>query len=352
MPRHALRTTAALLVATLAIGVAAGPAAATYPGPNGRITFSREDDNGIHQIWTSNPDMTHQVQLTTDGASFAAWSPDATRIAYQRGNDPDPTDDQEIQNIFTMRADGSDVRQITPSIGDSEKPAWSPDGRWLAFSTDAGNYPDGQGIYLIPSDGSGPMRMLTPKPAGTFFAELPRFSPDGSKVAFTAYRGSNIVQNPGQDKLAGFDSAVFVVGIDGMGVQQLTPWGIAAVNPDWSPDGRRIIFSGEPPHAGNVADVMIMDADGQHIRDLTQDHGATGFSNSEKSPWYEASDDLTWSPDGTRILFVHASYRPDDGFQYGFQVMNPEGSDRVWAAGAPGVDFVHMPDWGTAPLLP
>lgn len=352
MPRHALRSSAAAAVAALVIGIAVSPVAATFPGSNGRITFSREDAGGNHQIWTSNPDMTRQIQLTTNGGAFATWSPDAKRIAFQQANDPDPTDDQEIQNIFTMRSDGSDVRQITPSIGDSEKPAWSPDGRWLAFSSDAGNYPDGQGIYLIRSDGSGPMRMLTPKPAGTFFAELPTFSPDSSKVVFTAYKGSKAVFNPGQDKLAGFDSALFVVGTDGTGVQQITPWGIAAVGPDWSPDGRRIIFSGEPPHQGNVADVMIVDADGRHLQDLTHDHGATGFSNSEKSPWYEASDDMTWSPDGTRILFVHASFRPDDGFHFGLQVMNADGSGRGWASGAAGVEFDHMPDWGTAPLLP
>jgi Tol biopolymer transport system component len=343
-----MRPAAATLVALVAIASVASPAAATYAGVNGRITFMRDDGDGNMQVWTANPDLSRQVQVTATGGGFPAWSPDGTRIAFQRNTDPDPTDDLEIQDIFTMRADGTDVRQVTPSIGDSEKAAWSPNGRWLVFSSDAGN-PDGQGIYLIPSDGSGPMRMLTPKPDGTFFAELPRFSPDGSQVVFTAYRGANFVLNPRQEKLAGFDSALFVVRIDGTDVRQLTPWGIGAGDADWSPDGRRIVFAGQPPHLGNVGDVMVMDADGRHLQDLTNDHGATGFSRSDQSPWYEESFNAVWSPDGTKILFVHASYRPETAFALGLQSMNPDGSGRAWISGGQG--FEHQPDWGTAPLI-
>jgi Tol biopolymer transport system component len=350
MPRHALRSGAALVATLIALTAPAAPAAATYPGVNGRISFMRDDADGVSQVWTANPNLTHQVQVTSAGAGFATWSPDGSRIAFQRNTDPDPTDDQEIQDVFTMRADGSDVRQVTPSIGDSEKPAWSPDGRWLAFSTDAGNYPDGQGIYLIRSDGSGSMRMLAHHPAGTFFAELPEFSPDGSSVVFTAYRGANLVANPRQEKLAGFQFAVFVVGIDGSGVRQLTPWGIYAGAADWSPDGRRIAFESRPPHPANLGDVMVIDADGSHLRNLTQDHGGTGSGQVEDSLWYEESFNPAWSPDGTRIVFTHASFTAEDGFRLGLQAMDPDGTSRHWVGD--GTGFEHDPDWGTAALQP
>jgi Tol biopolymer transport system component len=348
MSRHVTRIASALLIAALALATSAASVGATSPGVNGRITFMREDADGAFQIWTANPDLSHQVQLTAgSGAAFPAWSPDGTRIAFSSGrSDPEPNDDVEIQDVFTMRADGSDIRKITESLGDAEKPAWSPDGRWLAFSTDAG----GQGIYLIPSDGSGPMRLLTPRPEGTFFAELPRFSPDGTRVVFTAYKGTRVLEHHREGSIAGFAAALFVVRLDGSGLKQITPWGIHAQDADWSPDGSRIVFTGQPPHLGNIGDVMVVDADGRHLTDLTHDHGATGFSNSDVSPRYEESFNAVWSPDGTKILFVHAIYTPEAGFTLGLQTMNPDGSGRAWVSDQHGEE--HQPDWGTAPLVP
>ena len=350
MSRHVARFLIVLGITLASLTLDAPITAATQPGHNGRIAFMRWNGSGFPDLWTANPDLSHQVQVTSGyGAGFPAWSPDGTRIAFSSGRcDPDPEDGVEIQDIFTIRADGSDLRKITPSVGDTEKPTWSPDGRWLAFSTDAGNYPAGQGIYVIPSDGSAPMRMVTPKPEGTFWSELARFSPDGRKLLFTAYRGANEVRNVRQEKLAGFEFALFVVGIDGSGLRQLTPWGLYAGDGDWSPDGSRIVFQSSPPHLGHIQHVMIVDADGQHLRSLTQDHGLTGLSSSDQSPWYEESFNPVWSPDGTRIMFVHASYTPEVGFNAGLQTMNPDGSDRRWVSDGHGEE--HQPDWGTAPL--
>jgi len=352
MSRHATRLVLATAVTAAALTVNATVATATHPGLNGRIAFMRFDESGSSNLWTANPDLTGQVQLTSGyAAGFPAWSPDGARIAFSSGrSDPDPDDGVEIQDIFTIRADGTDLRQITSSVGDSEKPSWSPDGRWLAFSTDAGDYPAGQGIYVIPSDGSGPMRMVTPKPAGTFWSELARFSPDGTKILFTAYRGANPVQNVRQDKLAGFQVALFVVGTNGSGLRQITPWGLYAEDADWSPDGSQLVFESAPPHLGHIRNVMIVDADGQHVRNLTLDHGITGLSASDGSVRYEESFNPVWSPDGTRIMFVHQRFTSATGFDAGLQTMAPDGSDRRWASADHAAE--HQPDWGTAPLFP
>ena len=209
MSRHALRAATATFAAALCLAAVAGPAAAQFPGTNGRILFQRDDG-----LYTANPDS--RTRRSSSPAGSGTGRRTARRSRTRRRPIRDPNDDQEVQNIYVARPDGSDERQLTPPIGDSEKPSWSRDGRWIIFSTDAGDYPDGQGIYIVPSDGSAPMRMLTPKPAGTFFAELPRYSPDGSKFVFTAYRGANSVQNAHQDKLAGFASALFVAKADGL----------------------------------------------------------------------------------------------------------------------------------------
>ncbi len=269
---------AAGLVVALSL-VVPGSALATQPGVNGRITYMQFDDNGQFQIWVSNPDMTHQVQITpgTSDGWFPSWSPDGTRIAFSsHSSDPDPNDDAEVIDVFTMRPDGSDVRKITDSVGTSAKPSWSPDGRWIVYSADRADYPSAQGIYVIPSDGSAPPRRITTLPASSVWQELPRFSPDGSRLVFTEYRGGKELR---KGAYVAEQSALFTVRPDGTDVRQITPWGIHAQDADWSPDGKRLVFGAQPTHIGNIGDVMIADADGGHLKDLTQDHGLTGIGN-------------------------------------------------------------------------
>ena len=116
MLNHARRVFAAALFALVIVASTVGSVSATLPGPNGRITFMRSDADGQFQVWVANPDMSHRVQLTAGpgDAWFPSWSPNGRRIAFaSHRTDPDPTDDVEIMDVFTMRADGSDVRQVT-----------------------------------------------------------------------------------------------------------------------------------------------------------------------------------------------------------------------------------------------
>lgn len=139
MSRHARRTIAALLLTFVLAAMATGSVAANFPGRNGQITFQRHDADGNWQIWVANPDLTHQRQITFGAFSsgFPAWSPDSSRIAFDSNrSDPDRSDGYEIQDVYTMRPDGTDVRKITDSLGFSGNPTWSPDGRWLVFSTE------------------------------------------------------------------------------------------------------------------------------------------------------------------------------------------------------------------------
>src|SRR5262245_34858201 len=114
MPRMLRRAFATAAMVLLALSSTPSATLATLPGPNGRIMFQRFDDDSFVQIWTANPDLTHQVQLTDGPANngFATWSPDSSRIVFQSDRtDPDLGDDHEITDVFTMRADGSDVRR-------------------------------------------------------------------------------------------------------------------------------------------------------------------------------------------------------------------------------------------------
>jgi Tol biopolymer transport system component len=332
MSHHARRVLAATLTALCFVAAAIGPASAVVPGANGRITFMRFDADGIFQIWVANGDMTNQVQITHGygGSGFPSWSPDGTRIVFDsHRTDPDENDNTEISDVFTMKPDGSDVRRLTDSRGFSGHPSWSPDGRWIVFDADRGNYPASQGLYLVASDGSGTIRRLTTLPAGSAWQELGRFSPDGSRVAYDEVAGGTPLSHHREGAVAGEHAAVFSVKPDGTDIRQLTPSGAHCGDADWSPDGKRLVFACQPAHAGNIGDVNMVDPDGKHFIDVTHDHGLTGFGN-ENSFWYEESFNATWSPDGRKIIFVHASFTAEDGFRMGLQTMNPDGSDRAW----------------------
>ena len=98
------------VVLLLVAGLLAPGALATTPSTNGRLTFMRQDPNGFWQVWTSNPDLTAQHQLTSGDvdSGWSVWSPDASRIAFDSDrSDPDLSDNTFINDVFSMRADGS-----------------------------------------------------------------------------------------------------------------------------------------------------------------------------------------------------------------------------------------------------
>jgi Tol biopolymer transport system component len=100
-------------------------------------------DIGDFQIFVANPDGSHLFQLTTVPSEVSDWSPDGTRIAY------DFFDGQTVQ-IATINPDGTGNVQLThqENVFPGE-PAWSPDATVLAFDSDAGNHPAGEGIYIM-----------------------------------------------------------------------------------------------------------------------------------------------------------------------------------------------------------
>ena len=118
----------------------------------------------------------------------AVWSPDGTRIAfaghkwlYGAPRKPGPCCYSSHSDIYVMNADGSGRRKLTHNARYNAEPAWSPDGRKIAFrSTRNGN----RDIYVMNADGSG-KRNLTRNPAND---GNPSWSPDGRRIAFVSNR--------------------------------------------------------------------------------------------------------------------------------------------------------------------
>jgi Tol biopolymer transport system component len=235
--------------------------------PVGEVVFTLLADR---QIYRATLDGTSRVRLTETGDNRRpAWSPDGRRIAFAR-NTPGPSNGgRGTTDIYIMDADGSNP--VGRTVGaDFQSAAWSPDGRTLALS-DEGLYD--ASIYLVSVENDGSLPRLF-----AISARSPAWSPDGERVAY--------VQTSGDD---GYDQ-VHVVSVDGTGSRALAAhdgggiYGLA-----WSPNGQQLAYS---RCLDGTCALYVMDADGGHTRRITHTGNVQG---------------ATWSPDGMWIAFTLSS---------------------------------------------
>jgi Tol biopolymer transport system component len=263
--------------ATVALSLAVTCASA----PPSLLAFVRDG-----RIYRVNADGTGLVRLTNgpnDGDP--AWSPDGRRIAFTRGRTARPNGELRGWDIHVMDADGLNVvRRTSTEFLLNSSPTWSPDGRSIAFSGSpiAGGATD---VYVISADddGADPRNVTT---EGSWDGE-PAWSPDGASIAFSSSR-------PPTSEL----TDIFVTSPDGPPATRLTQAGAdgSRVNysgPAWSPDGRKLAVSTCLFDDGDRCDpatISVMSADGSGLTVLVPTEG-----------WGP-----TWSPDGRTIAFVSA----------------------------------------------
>ena len=125
------------------------------------------------------PDGSDQQQVLAWGLEVGriSWSPDSSHLAAALGT---CSDDECRTDIYTLRADGTEVTDVTPNVLEERDPAWSPDGSKIAFDAPSdGNY----GIHTIDPDGSGDIALTSGNQD-----VWPSWAPDGGRIAFASSR--------------------------------------------------------------------------------------------------------------------------------------------------------------------
>ena len=225
-------------------------------------------------------------------------SPDSTHIVYSTCGlsevlKPGEGDIEWIYDyeIMISKIDGTEVNRLTENTYFDNFPVWSPDGTSIAFISE----PDGPSHHSLPymptrsvltiyTLATGESRNIVPSINGGIAAHRPAWSPDGHSIAFVAAER----EGPSPNK-----RAVYTVGVDGSGLTRISD---AASGPAWSPDGRRIAVA--VPEDKDRAALYTFAADGSDP--VMVDGNLPDPWRYPVEPWM---GDLSWSPDGSEILF-------------------------------------------------
>lgn len=249
--------------------------------------------------------------MYTGSMMYFDISPDGSRVAYSTCRYSTGANFE----LMVSELDGTETRRLTENGHVDNYPVWSPDGSRIAFISsraeegdhDARNYR----LYTMAADGSD-VRLLGPGADDPYFAagpHAPRWSPDGERLAFVVYEYDG-------DWEAG--RSVYTVGADGSGLAKVAD---AVSGPAWSPDGERIAVAALEGEEGGALYTFAADgSDPVKVADLFRNLTEldTLFGQPVGDFGHLWLGDLSWSPDGAMVLFESTGVRVEieDSFVY------------------------------------
>ena len=313
-----MRALLALAFGAAALGFSSGR---EVERPTGRLVFLSAEPTGDSVLWTIRADGTGARRVTRSRSVDEIepeWSPDGRKIAFSRSGKCHTEPSDLCMRIWTVNADGSDARRLTPQrlpgllanrAVSFQAPTWSPDGRRIAYEQSIWES-QRSNLYVMNADGSGRRRLTRLRNARS-----PAWSPNGAAIAFThrPERGNR---------------EIFVLTLKTGKIRRLTRTKADESLPQWSPDGRRIVYQ-RWNGASEEDDVFVMNADGGGQRNLTHRPGLDGGP--------------AWSPDGGLVAFV------SDGEDPVIYVTAADGSGRAQKVMRSPKLATYELDWGPEP---
>jgi len=146
----------------------------TSPPPQDRLIAFASGQNGNIDIYTIRADGSELTNLTNDSSNDYSplWSPDGKKIAFisERAGNPD---------IFVMNPDGNELTQLTDNGGYDGSFSWSPDGTKIAYFSSSGNDPNVSQLTVMNADGSNKTTLTEP---GSYF--ILGWSPNAQKIIY------------------------------------------------------------------------------------------------------------------------------------------------------------------------
>jgi Tol biopolymer transport system component len=314
---------AGIVLGTLAWG--ASPAGAAFPGPDGKIAFSRHVSFG-DQIVVANPGGARRLVVTSPQNyrggenSFLTpeWAPDGARLVTAGSGG----------GLWTVYANGAGLKKVfsprTASYEGAQDPTWSPDGKHILFDIQSKSGSGGRtGLWSMRADGTRLHRIL----AGDEFD--PVLSPNGSHLAYTKLVNQS---GPTWDlEVARPDGSHPVALYSGTGFDA------APARVSWSPDSRTLVF-GVGATAQGIDAVAVS---GGPVRTLI---GACAGGASSCA----VGADPEYSPNGTRIVYTREFAAAGQPWSFEIWSMAPDGSHRRREIrGTQG----SQPSWGRTPTI-